>query len=194
MAYELLIQNIERKVYLNDTDKKLITNFLKEKKIRKRHYLLQEGDMVQSLNFVVSGCLRSYAIDKNGVEHILQFAPCEWWITDMQALKYNQPSTLNIDAVEESTILQIRQTDLENLLDSVPTLDRYFRILAERSLATFQQRLMDALSLTAAERYTNFCKRYPSLIQNLPQKYVASYIGITPEFLSKMLSQPMKKH
>ncbi|HMR84845.1 MAG TPA: Crp/Fnr family transcriptional regulator [Niabella sp.] len=193
MSHELLIQSILKRVVLSDKEQQLVTGYLKTKKLKKKNLFYQEGEVQQHLVFVNSGCLRSYSIDKNGAEHILQFAPSGWWIADMKSLLNAAPSSLNIDAIEDSEIVLLKQLDLDNLYHNVPALERYFRILSERSLATFQQRLIDSLSLTAAERYGNFCERYPSLIQALPQKYVASYIGITPEFLSKMLSQPMKK-
>ncbi len=193
MGHELLIQSILKRVVLSDKEQQLVSGCLKTKKLKKKNLLYQEGEVQHHLVFVNSGCLRSYSIDKNGAEHILQFAPSGWWIADMKSLLNAVPSSLNIDAIEDSEIVLLKQLDIDNLYHTVPALERYFRILSERSLATFQQRLIDSLSLTAAERYGNFCERYPSLIQALPQKYVASYIGITPEFLSKMLSQPMKK-
>lgn len=188
MAYDLLIQSISKHVTLSEDDIAVLKSFLKEKKVKKKHFLFLEGDMQQQVSFVSSGCLRSYAIDKNGNEHIIQFAPAGWWIGDMRSVLYDEPATLNVEAIEDSEIVWISQHDKEQLYEKIPALERYFRILAERALATFQQRLIDALSLTAAERYSNFCKRYPSLIQSMPQKYIASYIGVTPEFFSKMLS------
>jgi len=193
MDYELLLQSISKHVSLNSNEAAILEASLKEKKLKKKYFLFKEGDNPRHIAFVNSGCLRSYSIDENGAEHILQFAPAGWWIADMKSVLYHQPATLNVDAIEDSEIILIRQSDLDDLYKAIPVLERYFRILSERSLATFQQRLIDSLSLTASERYRNFCERYPSLIQTLPQKYVASYIGITPEFLSKMLSQPMKK-
>lgn len=193
MSYELLIQSISKYVPLTDGDLRLLRNSFKEKKLKKKHFLFQEGENPQYSTFVNSGCLRSYSIDKNGAEHIVQFAPAGWWISDMKNFLYAHPTTLNVDAVEDSEMLLIKHAEMDVLYNQIPKLNKFFRILSERALATFQQRLVDSLSLTAAERYGNFCKTYPSLIQNLPQKYVASYIGITPEFLSKMLSQPMKK-
>lgn len=188
-----LIRNIERLVAL---DAEAVTNILavcKYKTVKKKDFFLQEGEVQRSLVFVEAGCLRSYSIDENGFEHILQFAPPEWWIGDMRSMLDQTPASLNIDAVDESKIVLISVKDLEKLYDTIPTLDRFFRILSERSLAAQQHRVIDALSLSAKERYNNFCSQYPSLITCLPQKYVASYIGITPEFLSKMLKQPVKK-
>ncbi|MGE9311388.1 Crp/Fnr family transcriptional regulator [Niabella sp. CJ426] len=193
MSFELLLQSISKRVTLNEEDQKTFTSFFRTKKLKKKTFLYQEGDVQQHIAFINSGCLRSYSIDKNGTEHILQFAPAGWWIADMQSLLNNAPSNLSIDAIEDSEVFLIKQSEIEDMYQALPQMERYFRILAERSLATSQQRLIDALSLTAVERYNNFCIRYPSLIQSIPQKYVASYIGITPEFMSKMLSQPMKK-
>lgn len=193
MSFELLLKSISTRVSLNNEEQQLFISFFRSRKLKKKSFLYQEGDVQQHVAFINSGCLRSYSIDKNGTEHILQFAPAGWWIADMQSLLNNAPSNLSIDAIEDSEVFLIRQADIEDMYQGLPQMERYFRILAERSLATSQQRLIDALSLTAVERYNNFCKRYPTLIQSIPQKYVASYIGITPEFMSKMLSQPMKK-
>ncbi|HRB80226.1 MAG TPA: Crp/Fnr family transcriptional regulator [Niabella sp.] len=189
----MLLKSITQHIALSESEQEGLKAHFKIKKIKKKHFYLQEGDVQQFVTFVSGGCMRSYSIDENGVEHILQFAPTGWWIADMHSILNQTPATLNIDAVEDSELLLIRRTDLEKLYDSIPQLNRFFRILTERSLASFQHRLIDGLSLTALARYNNFCERYPTLIQALPQKYVASYIGITPEFLSKMLSQPMKK-
>lgn len=193
MYYDLLIESINKYVSLSEAEQTELISILKQKKLKRKHFLNQEGEVHQHLAFVTKGCLRSYYIDENGVEHILQFAPQGWWIGDMQSLLNNTPAVLNIDAIEESEMILLKRSNLENLFLSIPSLERFFRIISERSMATFQQRLIDSLSLTALKRYTNFCERYPSLIQTLPQKYIASYIGITPEFFSKMLSQPAKK-
>ncbi len=171
----------------------LIISLLKNKKLRRKQFLLQEGDIQQYAVFVTAGCLRSYSIDKNGFEHILQFAPPGWWIGDMRSYILQQPGTLYIDAVDDSEMLMLLKSDLDQLYISIPKLERFFRIIAENALATYQHRLLDNLGLSALERYNNFCRLYPSLIQCLPQKQVASYIGVTPEFLSRMLNQASTK-
>jgi CRP-like cAMP-binding protein len=157
------------------------------KRLKKKQFLLQEGDIQKQAAFVTEGCLRSYSIDKNGFEHVLQFAPPGWWIGDMRSYITQQPGILSIDAVDDSEVLLVSKTELDKLYQTVPKLERLFRVLAENSLATYQHRLIDNLSLSAMERYNNFCRLYPSLIECLPQKQIASYIGVTPEFLSKML-------
>ena len=189
MEYGLLLQNIARHIPLSEEDKSYLLSFLQSKKLKRKTFLRQEGDISKAAVFVTSGLLRMYSIDKNGFEHILQFAPPGWWIGDIKSYVTQQPGNLYIDALEDSEILILEKAHLDSLYERVPAFERFFRILAENSLATYQQRLVENLSLPAIDRYNNFCRLYPSLIECLPQKQVAAYIGVTPEFLSKMLSQ-----
>jgi len=194
MYSDLLLSAIAKHISLIAEEQQQLIAVLSFKKVKKKQFLYQEGDISKQAIFVTEGCLRSYSIDKNGFEHILQFAPPGWWISDMRSMITQEPGTLYIDAVDDSEIILIQRNDLEKLYTAIPKLERFFRILAENSLATYQHRLIDNLSLSALERYGNFCKSYPSLIENLPQKQVAAYIGVTPEFLSKMLNKvPAKK-
>jgi CRP/FNR family transcriptional regulator, anaerobic regulatory protein len=193
MHSEILLQNIHKHVSLSKEEGEQLMSLVKSKKIKKKQFFLQEDEVQKHAVFVTEGCLRSYSIDKNGFEHVLQFAPAGWWIGDMRSLVTQQPGILNIDAIDDSEIILLLRSDLERLYSAIPKMERFFRILAENSLATYQHRLIDNLSLSAMERYNNFCSLYPSLIEYLPQKQVASYIGVTPEFLSKMLSQAMPK-
>lgn len=188
MEYGLLLQNIARHIQLSADEEKYFLSLWQTKKLRRKQFLLQEGEVTKNTVFVVSGLLRMYSIDKNGFEHILQFAPPGWWIGDIKSFISQQPGSLYIDALEDSGIILMEKAHLDQLYKKVPSFERFFRILAENSLATYQQRLIDNLSLPAIERYNSFCRLYPSLIECLPQKQVASYIGVTPEFLSKMLS------
>ena len=189
----LLLQHINRHIQLTAEEQEYFISLLHFRRVRKKQVLLYEGEIYPNSIFVTKGLLRLYAIDKNGVEHILQFAPPGWWIGDMQSFLKQQPATLTIDAIDDCEIILLARPDLEQLYDRVPKFERFFRILAENSLATYQHRLVNNLSLSAAERYNSFCQLYPSLIQTLSQKYIASYIGVTPEFLSKMLSGPVGK-
>jgi len=188
MEYGLLLQNIAKHIQLSADEEKYFLSLWQTKKLRRKQFLQQEGEVTKNVVFVVSGLLRMYSIDKNGFEHILQFAPPGWWIGDIKSYLSQQPGNLYIDALEDCEILLMEKDQLDQLYGNVPSFERFFRILAENSLATYQQRLIDILSLPAIERYNNFCRLYPSLIECLPQKQVASYIGVTPEFLSKMLS------
>ena len=193
MNTALLLKNIATHISLTAEEEAYFASFLQYKSIRRKHFLYQEGDVNTFQAFVVEGCLRSYSLDKNGFEHVLQFAPPGWWIGDMQSIITQLPGTLYIDAIDDTAIILLFRPDLEKIYTAVPKFERFFRILAENALATYQHRLIGNLSLPAKERYENFCRLYPSLIQSLPQKQIAAYIGVTPEFLSKMLNQPARE-
>src|SRR5690606_6712059 len=165
---------------LSDNEKEHFTSLLHTRKLKKKQYLNEEGDIHKGPTFVTKGLLRSYSLDKNGFEHVIQFAPPGWWIGDMKSLVKQQPSTLYIDAIDDSEVLWFWKADLDELYHAIPQFERFFRILAENSIITHQNRLVSYLSLPAIERYAGFCEQYPSLIQSLPQKQVASYIGVTP--------------
>ncbi|MCO6460846.1 MAG: Crp/Fnr family transcriptional regulator [Saprospiraceae bacterium] len=192
MKYKLLLENFRKNVQLNEDEETLFESLVEERKVRRKHILLQEGQHNHHLYFVISGCLRAYSIDKNGFHHILQFAPADWWITDMYSYVTGEPSSLNIDALEETTFLSITKENQELAYREIPKLERHFRILMEKNLVTNRKRIIDRLSLTAMERFKTFCHTYPDLINKIPQKQVASYIGITPEFLSKVRSEYLK--
>jgi len=138
--------------------------------------------------------LRGYTVDQQGFEHVLQFAPENWWIADMYSLLSQKPGQLNIDALEDTEVLLLPKSEQEKLYLENPKFERFFRIITENSLVSNRQRVIDGLSLSAEERYHGFCKRYPSLIERLPQKQVASYIGVTPEFLSKLKADWVKNN
>jgi CRP-like cAMP-binding protein len=193
MDHTLLLNNIAKYVSLSgDEEKELITRF-HYKKVKRKQFLLEAGDVSTRSLFVMSGCLRSYAADKNGTEHVLQFAPTGWWITDMRSYLTAEPARLSIDAIEESEVLYVSKADFEELNLRIPRFEHFNRVLAQNAIATYQHRQIDHSILSAIERYANFCELYPSLIKTLPQKQVASYIGVTPEFLSKMLNTQVVK-
>ena len=183
----LLLRHIAAHITLTAEEQDYFIALLHERKIRKKQYLSQEGDIAKGPVFVAEGIMRSYSLDKNGFEHVIQFAPPGWWIGDMNSMIRQQPGILYCDALEDSTLLWLWKSDLDKLYAAVPKFERFFRILAENAIATYQARIINILSLPAKERYASFCQLYPSLIDCLPQKQVASYIGVTPEFLSKML-------
>jgi CRP-like cAMP-binding protein len=193
MEYTLLLSSIAKYVSLTgDEEKELVARF-SYKKVKRKQFLLEAGDVSTRSIFVISGCLRSYAVDKNGTEHVLQFAPTGWWITDMRSYLTAEPARLNIDAIEESEVLYISKSDFEELNLRIPKFEHFNRVIAQNAIATYQHRQVDHSTLSAIERYANFCELYPSLIKTLPQKQVASYIDVTPEFLSKMLNTQVVK-
>lgn len=191
MELHLLLTHIAKYTELTPQEEDLLMESVHEKKLNQKQFLFREGDIHKGQAFVTKGCLRAYTIDNNGFEHIIQFAPEGWWIADIQSILNQTGGKLNIEAVEHSELLFLYKNDIDKLLTQIPKLERYFRLLLERSLASYQNRIIDNLSLNAKERYTSFCQYYPSLIQRLPQKHIAAYIGVTPEFLSKMLNRKM---
>lgn len=192
MSADLIFQNILNHISLSESDSAYFLTHLKERKLKKKQFFIQENQISDSVAFVISGCLRSYTIDHNGFEHILQFAPPGWWITDMFSFISQKPGNIYIDAIYESEVyLLSRESQLE-IFDKIPSFEKYFRIITENSLVASRKRVMDSLSLSASERYSDFCQRYPSLIECLPQKQIAAYIGVTPEFLSKMRGKAKK--
>lgn len=193
MQYHLILANVAKHISLTEDEKNIFTNLLQSQKFKKKQFFLKEGEVCRSSAFVLSGCLRAYTIDQNGFEHILQFAPPDWWIADMYSWITQQAGNLNIDALEETEVLLLGRKEQEQLFLEVPKFERFFRIITEKSLVANRQRILDNLSLTAPQRYELFCKHYPSLIYTLPQKQIASYIGVTPEFLSKMRGDFAKK-
>lgn len=195
MSVKKIIDNLHKNIELSKQEQELLTEKFVFRKIRKKQFLLHEGLVARDVAFVVKGCLRSYSIDQNGFEHILQFAPADWWITDMYSFISQKESNLNIDAIMDSEVYLLNRKDQLTLFDQIPKLERHFRILTENSLVGSQKRLIETLSLSAKERYRNFCKTYPSVFNVIPQKSIAAYIGVTPEFLSKLrgeASRPAK--
>ncbi|MCU0434947.1 MAG: Crp/Fnr family transcriptional regulator [Bacteroidia bacterium] len=181
-----VLQHIARHIDLEPAEEKCFLDMLSPRSLKARELLLDEGEVCRHSAFVTRGCLRGYTIDQNGYEHVLQFAPPNWWIADMYSLITQKPGTLIIEALEDSEVLLLSKTDQEQLYRDVPQFERFFRIITENSLVTNRQRVLDNLSLTASQRYEAFCHRYPTLIDTLPQKQIAAYIGVTPEFFSKM--------
>lgn len=186
--YPLLRENIQGHITLSEDQLEKLEGLFQEKVLKKKHYLLQEGDINQGLAFVTEGLLRSYKVDSNGFEHVLQFAPSGWWMADMKSLNRQEPADLFIEALEPTNYLFISRQKLDEAFVELPELERHFRILAENAVIAYQQRLIGNLSQPAIERFATFCHLYPTLTQSLPHKQIASFIGVTPEFFSKMIN------
>ena len=189
----LILQNIDKIVSLSDREKETILSKIEIKHYKAKTVLLNAGDICKHSYFVNSGILRSFNINDNIVEHVLQFACEGWWIGDMYSLITQKPGNLYIEVNEDAEVVLLSKKNQEELFQEIPKLERFFRILTENSLVANQERLMNNLSLSAEERFEKFCSKYPSLIQNVPQKQVASYIGVTPEFFSKMKAKMLKR-
>lgn len=192
MDYSILFKNFAKHISLTKAEEKYLTTLFEYKVIKAKDFLIQQGEISKHSAFVLNGCLRGYTIDSNGFEHVLSFAPKDWWIADMYSLLSQKPGNLNIEAMVDTELALISKTNQDLMYEKVPKLERFFRIIIEKSLVAYQQRLNDNLSLTANERYMKFCKTYPQLINEIPQKQIAAYIGVTPEFLSKLRAKQAK--
>ena len=183
---EPLISYFERLIPLNKEEKELVNKVFHSRLFRKRQYVLQEGDICTQFNFVVRGCLRSYKIDEKGNIYVLQFAAENNWINDLGSFHNIKPSALNIDALEDTVVLQISLDDLIVLYTQAPKFHRIFRVLIENAFIRLQERLLQNISSTAEERYQSFLDLYPHLANRLSQVQIAAFIGVTPEFLSRL--------
>jgi CRP/FNR family transcriptional regulator, anaerobic regulatory protein len=189
---EPLLAYFERLIPLDKEEKELVRSTFHSRLFRKRQYLLQEGDLCAHIYFVVKGCLRLYKIDDKGNTHILQFAPENYWINDLGSFHGQKPSSLNIDALEDSVVLQIGLEDVISLYTLAPKFDRIFRVLMENSFVRLQERLLQNISSTAEDRYQSFLEIYPQLVNRLSQVQIAAFLGITPEFLSRLRNRKSK--
>lgn len=192
MDYTPLLHNFAKHISLTKAEEKYLITLFEYKIIKAKDFLIQQGEISKHSAFVLNGCLRGYTIDSNGFEHVLSFAPKDWWMADMYSLLSQKPGNLNIEAMVDTELVLISKTNQDLMYEKVPKLERFFRIIIEKSLVAYQQRLNDNLSLTASERYMKFCQTYPQLINDIPQKQIAAYIGVTPEFLSKLRAKQAK--
>lgn len=191
--FEVLFQKLDEKIELTEEEKESCKSFFTPKKLRKRQYILQEGDVCKYIAFVEKGMLRSYTIDEKGNEHIMQFAFEGWWISDHFSFLTGEPAVYNIDALEDSELLLLSSQAEEQLLQNFPKFERYFRILLQNSVIATQRRLIGSLSQTAEERYTDLIANCPTIPQRVPQHMMASFLGITPETLSRIRKQMATK-
>lgn len=189
----LLLDNINKIITLTPEEEQLILSQVEVKPYKSKSLLLKANEISRNTYFIQSGVVRSFNINDHIIEHVLHFACEGWWIGDMYSYITEKPGNLFIEVIEDAEIVIISKEKHQILYREIPKLERYFRILAENSLVAHQERLMDNLSLTAEERFEKFCSKYPTLIQRVPQKQIASYIGVTPEFFSKMKARLLKK-
>ena len=189
---ETLLETISKTIPLSESDKEVFRKNTGIKKFKKHQFFLQEGDVCKYTGFVIRGCLKTYTIDKNGVEHIFQLAIEGWWVSDMYSHLTGEPATYNIEALEDSEIVIMDINDKERILQHVPGFERYMRILLEKNYVATQRRVNAMLGSSAEERYLTFIKTYPQIVQRVPQHNIASYLGIAPESLSRIRKQLSK--
>ncbi|KIO52990.1 Crp/Fnr family transcriptional regulator [Flavobacterium hibernum] len=190
---ELILENIAKHVSLTPEEQAHFLSKTETHTYKAKTILLSAGEVCKHSYFVNSGILRSFNINDNIVEHVLSFACEGWWMSDMYSYFSQKPGQLFIEVLEEAEIVSLSKENQEQLFHDIPKLERFFRILIENSLVANQQRLMDNLSLPAEERFEKFTRKYGTLVHKVPQKQIASFIGVTPEFFSKMKARLLKK-
>ncbi|NJY62129.1 Crp/Fnr family transcriptional regulator [Salinimicrobium sp. CDJ15-81-2] len=187
--FEFLHQKVNETINITDEEFEYAKTLFIPKKLRKKRFLLEEGEPCVYTTFVEKGLLRSFTVDDKGNEHILQFGMEGWWVADLYSFLTGEPSEYNIEALEDSELLLITKSSWDLLLDEVPAFERYFRTLIQNNLIATQRRLMGTISTTAEERYNKLLQDFPRISQRVPQHMIASYIGVTRETLSRLRSQ-----
>ncbi|MFB0497058.1 CRP-like cAMP-binding protein [Mucilaginibacter sp. OAE612] len=192
-----MFQNINnyaaRSVSLTAEETALFNEILEYRKVPKKTRLLQAGDVCNFEAYINKGCIREYIIDENGAQVTLQFAIEDWWVSDLASFQDQGPAHMNIETLEDCELLILTRDSKEKLLNEVPKLERMFRLMLQRHLTVVQKRLFKTMATTAMEKYLEFINRYPGIPQRVPQHYIASYLGISPEFLSKLRARNLKK-
>ena len=184
--YKQILDNIKKYVDLNSEDEKQFVSIIRGSRIKKRQFIVQPGFVCSHQTYVVKGAFRSYFVNNEGIEHTIQFAIDDWFISDFNSYITQTPASLFIEAIEDSIIHQIEYNQVEHLCVENQKFEHFFRVVAQKSFAFSQKRVLSNLSKTAEERYLEFQTMYPNIIQRVPQYALASYLGMTPEFLSKI--------
>ncbi|QED39087.1 Crp/Fnr family transcriptional regulator [Antarcticibacterium arcticum] len=187
--FEFLEKKLKENIHISREEFEFAKTMFIPKKLRKKRFLLQDGDPCIYTTFVEKGLLRSFRVDDKGNEHILQFGMQGWWVADLYSFLTGEPSEYNIEALEDSELLLITKSSWDQLLNEVPAFERYFRVLIQNNLIATQRRLMGTMTTTAEERYNSLIRDFPDITQRVPQHMIASYIGVTRETLSRLRSQ-----
>jgi len=185
-SHQLILASVARYIELDAREQEIFTSLLVSKTIKKHEFLLRQGEVCKTENFIVKGCLRKYTIDENGQDHIILFGVEDWWMSDLYSFLTQNPSPYFVDALEDSEVLQITREKIDFLYEAVPKFERFFRILLQNTVIAHQRRINQNLSMSAKERYLDFISQCPTIEQRLSQKQIASYLGITPVFLSML--------
>jgi len=190
--YRSLLQHIASRVHLQPEEEAYICSVFRLRKLLPRQYLLAQGEICWYESYVCEGLLRSFHVDEKGNEHTLHFALEDWWISDLHSFLREEPARRNIISLERSVVLQIDLKHREELLHHIPKMERFWRILNESASMAQDRRIMDNISLSGIERYRALLKKYPHIEQRLPQKHIASFLGMTPVFLSQIRKEVIK--
>ena len=184
--FERLKESLYEHVELTDEEWELCKNRFRPKRMLKRQFLLQEGDICRDLAFVEKGALYSYSVDTKGNQHVIRFAFDGWWMANLESFFTNTPTRLNIEVLESSELLILDKTNHEKLLEEIPAYERYHRLIIQNAYVALQQRVENALGLTAEEKYARLIEQSPEFLNRVPLNLVASYLGVSPETLSRV--------
>ncbi|MBL7743780.1 MAG: Crp/Fnr family transcriptional regulator, partial [Chitinophagaceae bacterium] len=179
-----LLKNIAKHIDLSKEETDHLTSLVTCKEVPRKTLLVKEGQPCTILNYVHAGALRAYYTGKDGKEATIMFAIADWWLTDMYCFLNRKPAMVYIETIEDSCLFQLSRDNFEKLFSDIPKFERFFRILMQNAYTREQLRILENLSLSAEERYDSFLAKYPQIVQQVTQKQIASYLGITPEFLS----------
>lgn len=186
MNPEALWQSLEKYIVLTESEKTLILSKLSARHFKKGQFLVFAGGKSKVTNFVLEGSVMAYFTDAKGTDHIIQFAFEGWWISDLKSFITQGEAIFNVQALEESAILELSYEDLEELYNQIPQLERFFRIITQRAFVSFQERILETISKSGEDRYRAFHEKFKKYETRIPQKHIASYLGVTPEFFSRM--------
>lgn len=184
MMYADILLNVSKCIKLDEEDVPLFTSLLSKRNVPKKTMLLREGEICQFEGYIQRGCVRIFYLDENGFEVTLVFAVEDWWISDIASFHYQVPSSMYMETLEDCELYILSPDSKEKLLQTLPKFERVFRMLVQRRLAVLQNRLINTISKPAADRYQEFIALYPDISQRVPQYYIASYLGVSPEFVS----------
>lgn len=184
--YSQILDHISRNIALTASEKEEFTGILSEKRILKKEFLIQPGDNVDSEYYVLKGCLKAFYRDQTGEDHIIQFAIEDWWMSDFEAFFKDTPAALYVEAIEDSILLKLDKTALELLYQRIPKFERFFRLKITNAFVALRTRILSSLQKTGKERYLEFCQTYPKIEKRVPNYYIANYLGLKPESLSRI--------
>jgi CRP-like cAMP-binding protein len=190
--YQNIHQYISRFVQLSPAELAVVDECLTHRTVPRKTILLRAGEACDFEAYINRGCIREYFIDRNGAELTLEFAVEDWWVSDITSFESKTPGNMYIETLEDCELLMLSRQSKEEVLSRVPKLERMFRLMIQRHLTVIQNRLFRTVSYTAMEKYMEFTGRYPAISQRVPQHYIASYLGITAEFLSKLRKRHQK--
>ncbi len=181
-----ILNHLKKVITLTESEQQEFTSILEEKRISKKNFLIEPGELVNSEFYVVSGCLEAYYLDETGDKHIIQFAVEDWWISDFEAFFNKVPAKLYVETIEDSTLLAINREALEILYTRIPKFERFFRIKTTNAFVSLRSRILTTLQKSGKERYLEFCESYPKIEQRVPNYHIANYLGLKPESLSRI--------